>query len=123
MEEMIKKFVYTSIGMLSSASEKLQEAVDDFVGSGKESKEEGKKVVENFQSEMEKQRSELEERGKALMSSIEENIPSFKGENLPWVKEILGRLDAIERRLADQDANAAANAAADAAADKAEPDE
>lgn len=103
MEEMIKKFVYTSVGMLSAASEKLQEAVDEFVGSGNESKEEGKKVMENFQSEMDKQQSELEERGKALMASIEENMPSFKTENLPWVKDILARLDAIEQKLSENE--------------------
>ncbi|MCI4668372.1 MAG: hypothetical protein MRZ79_09550 [Bacteroidia bacterium] len=103
MEEMIKKFVYTSVGMLSAASEKLQEAVDDFVGSGKESKEEGKKIMNDFQSEMDKQQSELEERGKALMATIEENMPSFKTENLPWVKDILSRLEAIEKKLEEKD--------------------
>jgi len=103
MEEAIKKFVYTSVGMLSAASERLQQAVDDFVGSGQESKEEGKKVVENFQEEMERHQSELEKKGKALMASLEKNAPKATGENVPGIQQILDRLEAIEKKLEEDD--------------------
>ncbi|MEO0899541.1 MAG: hypothetical protein AAFY71_24235 [Bacteroidota bacterium] len=103
MEDLVKKFINTGVGMINAATEKLQETVDEFVGAGKEPKEEGKKIVENFQAEMQKQQEELMAKGKEMMASVEGRMPEFSLENLPVIKDLMARLDAIEKKLDERE--------------------
>ncbi|MEL6654677.1 MAG: hypothetical protein AAFQ87_28130, partial [Bacteroidota bacterium] len=48
MEELFKRFLYTGVGFVAMTAEKLQESIDEMVGDGKLSEEEGKKLVDNF---------------------------------------------------------------------------
>ena len=60
MEDLFKKFLYTGVGFVALTAEKLQESIDEMVGKGKISEEEGKKIVSDFLNNTEAKRHELE---------------------------------------------------------------
>ncbi|GAB4402304.1 MAG: hypothetical protein OHK0039_00110 [Bacteroidia bacterium] len=99
MEELFKKFLYTGVGIVALTAEKLQEAVDELVGQGKVSKDEGKKIVDDFVGQVEDKRSEMEVKIQEMIENLTESI------NLPRVVSrtdldaIVKRLEAIEARL------------------------
>jgi polyhydroxyalkanoate synthesis regulator phasin len=99
MEDMIKKFFYTGIGVAALTAEKLQEAVDDLVGRGKVSEEEGKKIVDEFTEKTDTRREEFEGRLKDIVDNIR------KGEFLPkfMTKEdmeiLVKRIEALEEKI------------------------
>lgn len=60
MERLLKKVLYTSVGLVAATTERLQYVVDDLVEKGKLSEEEGKKVVDDVVKNAETQRPYLE---------------------------------------------------------------
>ncbi|MFK7923051.1 MAG: phasin family protein [Bacteroidia bacterium] len=99
MEDLIKKFLYTGVGIAALTAEKMQEAVDELVGKGKVSEEEGKKIVDEFADKAETRREKFERE----LSEMVENVK--KGTIFPqfMTKEdfetILGRIEAIEKKI------------------------
>lgn len=99
MENLIKKFFYTGVGLISITAERLQKTVDEMVGEGKVSEEEGKKIVGSFIDDVEKRRGEFETNMKETIDKFTANIstPDFLKNN--FFTEINERLTAIEDRL------------------------
>lgn len=96
MEDFFKKFLYTGVGLVSMTAEKLQEAVDDLVGNGKLSREEGKKIVEDFMSNAEAKKDEFESKMKQAADNVAENLkfPTQKDFNA-----LLKRIEVLEEKL------------------------
>jgi polyhydroxyalkanoate synthesis regulator phasin len=99
MEDLIKKFLYTGVGIVSLTAEKLQETVDELVGKGKVSKDEGQKIVSDFFDKTEARREEMEGRFKEMIDRLSENLhmPHFASQE--DIDQVLSRLDAIEAKL------------------------
>jgi len=70
MEELIKKVLYTGVGLVASATEKVQQQVNDLVENDKISKDEGKKIVDNFVKSTEGKKNELESRLNDMVEGI-----------------------------------------------------
>ena len=60
MEDLFKKFLYTSVGLVSSTVEKIQTSVDKLVDEDKLSQDEGKKIVDDLVKNTEAKREEFE---------------------------------------------------------------
>ena len=99
MEDLIKKFVYTGVGIVALTAEKLQESVDEMVGKGKVSREEGKKMVEDFKSKVDERKEEVESKLKDFAASLSEslNLPKITTEE--DLKDILKRIEALEAKV------------------------
>jgi len=99
MDELVKKFLYTGVGLAALTAEKLQETVDEMVGKGKVSKDEGKKIVDDFVDKVENQREDFESRWKEMVDSFTSsvNLPQFVTKD--DLTEINRRLDAIEAKV------------------------
>ncbi len=69
MEKLLKKVLYTGIGIFASTTEKLQKAVDELVSKGKISEDEGKKVVEDVVKNSETKKEEYESRFRKLIDT------------------------------------------------------
>ncbi|QQS27825.1 MAG: hypothetical protein IPM47_13175 [Sphingobacteriales bacterium] len=78
MEELLKKVLYTSVGMVAYTSEKIQKIVGDLVSQSKISEEEGKKIVEDFLKDSEGKREEIEAKVKEVASKILANLDFLK---------------------------------------------
>ncbi|MEL6672631.1 MAG: hypothetical protein AAFR61_10590 [Bacteroidota bacterium] len=94
MEELLKKFFYTGVGIVSLTAEKLQESVDEMIGEGKVSREEGKKLVDDFVSKVDEKRGEWEAKFKEATEKIK--VPTFV--TADELKGILSRLEALEEK-------------------------
>ncbi len=102
MENLLKKFFYTGVGLVSITAERLQKTVDEMVGEGKVSEEEGKKIVDGFVEDIDKRRSEFESNMKETIDNFASkvNTPDFMKNNV--FTEINERLEKIEDHLGIQ---------------------
>ena len=70
MEDLIKKFVYTTVGFVSQTTTKIKEVMDELIRDRKISEEEGKRIVEEFTSKTRSQAKELEDQVKSFSSKF-----------------------------------------------------
>lgn len=99
MDELVKKFLYTGVGLAALTAEKLQETVDELVGKGKVSKDEGKKIVDDFVDKVEDQRSDFESRLKEMVDNITSSVNFPRYASQDDMDQIMRRLEAIEMKL------------------------
>lgn len=99
MEDLFKKFFYTGVGIASLTAEKLQEVVDELIGKGKVSKEEGKKIVEDFKEKVDVRKEEIESKIKDLAGNLTEglNIPKFVSKE--DFDAMMSRIEALEAKM------------------------
>lgn len=99
MEDILKKVLYTGVGIATVTAEKLQETVDEWVGKGKVSEEEGKKIVEDFWGQVESRKNEIEERVKAMFEKVTDkvNVPTIPTRE--ELDELIKRVEALEEKL------------------------
>ncbi len=99
MEDLFKKFLYTGVGLAALTTEKLQETVDELVGKGKVSKDEGKKIIDEFSDKVDERRSDIEKRLQEVVDNFSASLNIPKMASQDDLSEVLRRLDAIEAKL------------------------
>lgn len=95
--ELFKKLFYTGVGLVSTTAEKLQSQIDDLVKQGNLSKDEGRKVVDEFINTTEAKKEEFETKIKDMVAKALEAV------NLPTaaeLKELVNRIEKLEDNLA-----------------------
>ena len=97
MEGLFKKVMYTGIGLVAFATEKIQASVDDLVSQEKISKEEGRKIVEEFLDNTEAKKDEFENKLKALTEDVVSKFNFAKKDNT--LTDLVSRIEAIEAKL------------------------
>lgn len=97
MESLIKKFIYTGIGLVSITRERLQKNIDNLVSNQRLSKEEGRKIVDDVMDKTEAKRGELESQFKKV---TEEVMDKFNFATSKEVETLKRRVEALEIRLA-----------------------
>lgn len=96
MQDLFKKFVYTSVGLVATTVEKFQQSVDKLVDEDKISQDEGKKIVDDLFKNTEAKREEFESK---LRSIAEDVMSKLNLGTQSQVKDIQDRLAAIEEKL------------------------
>jgi polyhydroxyalkanoate synthesis regulator phasin len=99
MDELVKKFLYTGVGLAALTAEKLQETIDEMVGKGKVSKDEGKKIVDDFVDKVENQRDDFEGRWKEMVDNFTSSVNLPKLVTQEDMEVIMRRLDVIEAKV------------------------
>lgn len=97
MEELFKRFLYTGVGFVAMTAEKLQESIDEMVGDGKLSEEEGKKLVDNFMDSTETRKEEFESKLKEAAEGI---VEKFSFPSRGDYETLLNRVEELEAKLA-----------------------
>lgn len=69
-ENIIRKTLYTAVGIVAGTTERLQKVIDDLVSKGRLSEEEGKKVVDDVVKTNESRRDEYEGRFRNIVDSV-----------------------------------------------------
>ena len=100
MEDLFKKFLYTSVGLVSYTAEKMQEAVDRLVGEGKLSAEEGKRLVDDFVKNTEGRKNEFEGQLRAVTERV---VNNFNFASSSEVQDLKARIASLEARLMAED--------------------
>lgn len=98
MEDLFKKFFYTGVGIASLTAEKLQETVDELIGKGKVSKEEGKKIVDDFKDKVDVRREEIESKIKDMAGNLTEGLNFPKFVSMEDYQALLDRVEALEAK-------------------------
>lgn len=80
MERLLKKVLYTGVGLVATTTERLQHAVDDLVEKRKLSEEEGKKVVDDVVKNAETQRPYLEDKIRGFVDNTLQRFNLPQGE-------------------------------------------
>ena len=91
MEDIFKTALYSGIGFVAIMLEKMQQGIDDLINQGKISETEGRKIVEDFVSNLE-----------AKKENLTTQVNSFSEEALSkitWLKN--QSLDELHQRIAE----------------------
>jgi len=96
MEDLIKKVLYTGVGLVASATEKVQDTVNDLVATEKINKEEGQKIVNDFVKSTEDKKGELESRFTDLMENVIGRLNLVKKSE---VQDLINRVEELEAEL------------------------
>ncbi len=96
MEDLLKKFVYTGVGLVALTAERLQESIDELVGKGKISEEEGKKILTDFADSVDSRKEEIEGKFKSMAENV---IANFNFSSKAEWTALSERLTSIESRL------------------------
>lgn len=99
MQEVFKKFVYTSVGLVSITADTLKQTVDKLIEESKLSTDEGKKIVDDFLKNTETKREEFETQLQNLVEKVSKKLKFVTEEDL---NEVLKRIEKLEKALANQ---------------------
>jgi polyhydroxyalkanoate synthesis regulator phasin len=94
MENLMKKFLYTGVGLVASTADKVQTNISETVEKTKDAQTEGEKVVTDLWKDTETKYNEMEAR---LRSALDSAMARF---NLPNVEEF----NALKNRVAELEA-------------------
>ncbi len=96
MEKIVRKSLYTAVGIVAGTTERLQKAIDELVSMGKISAEEGKKVVDDVVKTTDNRRDEYENRFKNLIDNILSKLNLPQGETYEKLEK---RIKSLEVKL------------------------
>ena len=96
METLIKKFIYTGVGIAATANERVQKHINEWVEKGKVSEEEGKKVVEDLMNDTDTKKEEIESKVKDY---VENFLAKFDFPTRNEVTTMQEKLNVLEAKL------------------------
>ena len=70
MDKIVRKALYTAVGIVAGTTERLQNAIDELVSKGKISAEDGKKVVDDVVKTTDHKRDEYENKFRNLIDNV-----------------------------------------------------
>jgi len=93
MDNLIKKALYTGVGIFAATTERLQHSIDELVEKGKISEEEGKKVVDDVVKNAETQRPQFETRFKKIVDSAFDKLNLPQGDSFSKMEKRIKSLE------------------------------
>jgi len=96
MEDLIKKFVYTGVGLASLTAEKLQKSIDKLVDEDKISEKEGRKRVDEFFQKTESKKKSFETQ---INKIIKEVISKFDFSKAKEILDLNKRVKVLENKI------------------------
>jgi len=96
MDDIIKKVLYTGVGIVAFTAEKLRETVDKLVSEEKLTTEEGKKLVEEFVANTETKKVEFETQ---LRHMTEKVVKTFSFATSKDIEDLTARIEALEAKM------------------------
>ena len=100
MEDLIRKFFYTGVGLVSLTAERLQDSVKKLVDEEKISYDQGRKLIDEI---MERVGSKREEFERNFKKASEDLAVKFKSSTESKSSELERRIEALEAKLGMKD--------------------
>lgn len=101
MIDLVKKAMFTGIGVLSLSKDKIEEVARDFIDKGKLSEQEGEKLVAELLKKSEESRAELkkqiDEQVQAVLKKMDCATKSDLAELRTELLEIKAKLELLEQ--------------------------
>ena len=96
MEDLIKRFIYTSVGFVSQTTTKIREVIDELIRDRKISEEEGKRIIEDFTNKTKSQAKELEDQVNSFSSKLNKGDEGSTESEIVRLKK---KIQLLEERL------------------------
>ena len=100
VNDLLKKILYQGVGMAVNAKERVESAVKELIGEKKISKEEGKKIVDEFSSNIDKKTKDIESK---IRTTINDALLKIRPATKSEVEELKKRIEALEKIVAGLD--------------------
>lgn len=102
MIDLIKKAMFTGIGMLSLSKDKVEEIARDFMDKGKLSEKEGERLVDDLLKKSEESRQELKKQIEEQVQALLEKMDLASKKDLAAIRteidDIKSKLEAMENK-------------------------
>lgn len=95
MKELIRKALFTGVGVASLTKEKIEEVVDELKKSGEMSEEEGKKFTEELFEKAKESKEKLNRQIEEAVSSAIEKLDIARGADIAELKK---EIDALKKQ-------------------------
>ncbi len=96
MSDMIKKMIFTGIGLAAVSKEKIEESIKEMIAKGNLTEQEGRKFVDEMSGYSEKARSELEKQVNGYVEKAIDRMGLVRKRDLDEIQEAIV---AIQKRL------------------------
>ena len=100
--DMIKNFIYAGVGLATTTSEKVKEAINDLVEKGKISDTEGKKIMDDFFKSTENTKDEFESKWNKLSDTLTSKFDLKKNKEDNEVESLKKKIAVLESKLASK---------------------
>ncbi len=100
INDLLKKILYQGVGMAAGAKERVEKAVKELIGEKKITNDEGKKIVDEFSSNLDNKAKDLETK---IRSAINEALLKVRPATKSEVEELKKRIEDLEKRVASLD--------------------
>jgi len=100
--DMIKNFIYAGVGLATTTSEKVKEAINDLVEKGKISDTEGKKIMDDFFKSTENTKDEFESKWNKLSDTLTSKFDLKKNKEDNEVESLKKKIAELESKLASK---------------------
>ena len=98
MFDLIKKALFTGIGMAAMTKEKIEELAADFIKKGDLSEQEGRKLVDELMKKSEESRTEIRKQLDEIVCSTLERMEVARKSQIDELREEIMQLrEAVER--------------------------
>ncbi len=97
-DSLFKKMFYTGVGLTVSTKENIEKKVQELVDKNKITADEGKKIVDEFITDFDKKKEDLEKDLKEFVKKTAEKLKFVKKTDLDDMNK---RLDEIESKIQD----------------------
>lgn len=95
-DSLFKKLFYTGVGLTVSTKENIEKKVKELVDKNKITAEEGKKIVDEFITDFDKKKDDLEKELKDFVNKTAEKLKFAKKND---IEDLNKRLDEIESKI------------------------
>ncbi len=111
MEDLFKKVIYTGVGLVAFAAEKIQQTADELVNQDKINEDDGKKIVDDFLNNTEAKKEEFEDKIRTFSDEFEGKIRDLSedlsnaftaatgSENDKTIDALVARIESLEKEL------------------------
>lgn len=96
MEDVLKRFIYTGVGLLSLTTTRIKETISELVSNRKITQEEGRKIMEDFAEMAKNHTDDFEEQIQSMSSRYGMDFAFSPESEIAMLKE---RVAALESRL------------------------
>jgi polyhydroxyalkanoate synthesis regulator phasin len=106
MFDLIKKAMFTGIGMAALTKEKIEEIAADFVQKGNLSENEGRKLVDEMMKKSEESKEEIKKQLDALVYATIEKMQLARTSQIDEISQALQilkeKIESVENQLAEK---------------------
>jgi polyhydroxyalkanoate synthesis regulator phasin len=87
MEKIFKRFLYTGVGLVSTAADQLQKQVNDVMEQVNQNEKEGERIVEDFIQDLKNQSDKLDGQWKEMVDKVVDRFDLSAVEKVEHLKE------------------------------------